>query len=141
MLKKKNKENEMRRVRKLSFGRHAVEIKRNKNGPKNDHRHSKTFLFFETAQNKIAVDVDHLFILVTRGVILYRCWFSGPFTPIEYEKKIEKNNRYTQKRSKKNKNRTQSSGCVHLTRSIWWHNSSANRTSRNIFIVLNKRKM
>lgn len=90
---KTNEEKNRRRtqgVKKLSFGSSAVDIKGM--GPRNHHHRRRRR--FESSQvtripgskctkNKIAANFDHLFILVTRGVIPYRCWFSGRFTPIE----------------------------------------------------------
>lgn len=98
-------------VKKLSFWLRcgqwskATEKKTNHHQRCFENQDRNTFFLGFDFQNEIAADFDHLFMLVTRGVIQNRCLFSGVrsiHTDPNMSNKKQVRKQHTKKRSTKN---------------------------------------
>lgn len=136
-----------RKAKKLSFDLKRPKSKTEKLVPESPIRRLNKPFFFQNAQNENAADFNHLFILVTRGVILHRtCVVCDSIAHVSQEIVLRNlhtdrtritTRRKTGTRKKGRKHNSNHIKWLHLTGSyIWWHNSSAKwtstRTRRNV---------
>lgn len=93
-----------------------------------ENQDRNTFFLGFDFQNEIAADFDHLFMLVTRGVIQNRCLFSGVrsiHTDLNMNNKKQVRKQHTQKKINQKLNTIK---CASISQvPIWWQCSSANR--------------